>query len=237
MQKGIFDLLILIGIATVGCSTSPQSKALSPSDYSAKDLLALTCRPGDQVQSIKGSIYLKLKGKDLSGQFPANVNVTDPENLEIEITNPLGGSEALIHVTPQSYTVVRQKEGEEKKHVETATWGGIPLAWAIDLFLGRIPCPSLDPKAVLSSKISIDPTGKLSVLLEKRNGEGHQKFIYSYEEHQGHPWPSALHWEQDGAQAAQVDFEFGSPEKKTLSPQKWEAKSAENFLKVRWRTR
>jgi hypothetical protein len=64
---------------------------------------------------------------------------------------------------------------------------------------------------------------------------GEEKFIYSFRSWGGKAWPEKLHWERNGG--AGVDFKFDDPEDKTASPRKWEAKSVQGEVKVRWRDR
>ena len=116
----------------------------------------------------------------------------------------------------------------------TKTWGGVPLYWASDLFIGRFPCP--DSKAAIQLHLeSAD-----SLVIESDS----QKFIYTFTEKNGYPWPVALHWSSIGKKDSEklgegndVDFIFDEPDLKTLSPLKWEARSTQGKVKARWKHR
>src|SRR5262249_16209508 len=146
------------------------------------------------------------------------VKATAPDSLVLEVTNLLGATQAVITVQGPHYTItVPDKAGNTKKREGAGSWGGIPLKWASDLFLGKIPCPS--SAALTSARLSVNSDKQL--VAEVGSAE---KFIYGFREWGGKAWPESLHWERGGHA---VDFKFDDPEDRTHSPRKWEAKSAQ----------
>ena len=224
--------LALIGFS-YGCAHAPLEKAEDP-----QKLIVQACAPGSLVKSVKGSAWMKLQSKEVSGQFPANVISQGPEDLRLEVTNLLGGTEAVITVQGRHYEVnvpSKKKGTKAQKEEGSGSWGGIPLQWATDLFLGRIPCPAA---TVLSgSKISVGDSGDLTVETPASLEHEVEKYVYHFRKWEGTPWPESLHWERQGAFANAVDFKFDDPEDKTRSPKKWEAKSSRGEVKVRWKDR
>lgn len=172
---------------------------------------------------------MNVKSADSSGQFPAEVLVK-PEVLRLEVTNLVGGREALIQVEGGKYTV--EREGKVLKG--RRSWGGIPLEWAQTVFQGRVPCPrdlNLDGKGSL--RMTKTPEGELMV--ETIN---HEKFTYRFRSWAGSPWPEFVRWEAtQGSQPVQVEFSFQEPDDKTGVAKIWLAKSAQGEVKVRWKDR
>lgn len=220
--------LIVLGLASAlaGCSHAPSGQEADP-----RYLLSHACSPGVKVKSAHGAILLKAHSPDASGQFPAQVVATAPDHLLIEVTNLLGGSEATIAVDGGRYrvTIPHGKSSEEGSD----SWGGIPLEWATDLFLGRIPCP---PSFSTESDLGV-VNGELIAKVPASLGRDAEVFRYRFRNWAGSPWPEALHWERKGGLPAQVDFVFEDPEDKTRSPRRWEARSQRGEVKVRWRER
>src|SRR4051812_22174941 len=91
--------IVLSALAT-GCAHAPVTRGMDP-----KVLLADACRPGSEIKSIKGTVWLKAASKDASGQFPAYVLAKDPDSLRLEVTNLVGGTEAVITVDGQKYRI------------------------------------------------------------------------------------------------------------------------------------
>lgn len=217
----------------IGCGHAPLKKATDP-----KLLLQLACEPGANIQSVTGSAWLKAHSKEASGQFPAQIEAPSPDRLKMEITNLLGGTEAVITVEGGHYSIVVPNHAERTEK-GADSWGGIPLRWANALFLGRIPCPA-SQGAKLSLGAPSSEADELIVEVPRTLGRMAEKFIYRFRSVQGQPWPEALHWERAGMGGASplvVDFKFEDPEEKTRSPKKWEAKGSQGEVKVRWRDR
>lgn len=219
---------------TLGCATIPKEKAHDP-EY----LLQAACAPGAQVRKVTGSVWLKAESKEMSGQFPANVLVEAPDQLRLEVINLVGGTEAWIEIKGRKYTVQGVGERTGKRREEGyGTWAGIPLAWATDLFLGKIPCPAFGKER---PTLSVGPDGELIAEVAASVQGGAEKFVYRFRNWGGEPWPESLSWEKMGALGAQVEFKFDSPDPKSGSPLKWEARSVKGSgqgeVRIRWRDR
>jgi hypothetical protein len=221
--------LALALILVSGCATAPTEREASD----PKLLFTQACAPGTGAQLVKGSIWMKAISKDASGQFPATVTAKAPDTLLLEVTNLLGSTQAIITVEGRKYTVtVPDKAGNRTRREGAGSWGGIPLNWASDLFLGRIPCPT--ETQIAGARLSVNEERQLIVDIERGERE---KFVYSFRQWAGKAWPERLHWEKHGKIASAVEFKFDDPEDRSASPRKWEAKSALGEVKVRWRDR
>jgi hypothetical protein len=229
-----FAPLLFIGVSglLVGCGHAPVKHVAEPSA-----LMHQVCAPGTSVRSVKGAVWLKASSKEASGQFPALVDAPSPDQLKMEVTNLVGGTEAVITVQGTKYRVEVPHRREKSERGEQS-WGGIPLRWANALFLGRIPCPDSANISVATARM--DEKGELVVEIPEALGRFQEKYIFRMRQVEGLAWPEALHWERKGIAGAPpvvVDFKFEDPESKTLSPKKWEAKSSQGEVKVRWRDR
>ncbi len=199
-----------------------------------RGVLLQACEIGVAQQEVKGSVWLKAKSKDASGQFPAVVQVSSPANLKMEVTNLVGATEAVITIDGRHYKIevpgkkVKQQEGH-------GSWAGIPLRWATELFLGKFPCPSV--VAMKDASILMNEQGLVTVETKPNLEGGAEKFIYRLRDWAGRYWVEELHWESSGNFSAKVDFKFSDPEDSTGSPRKWEAKSDQGEIKVRWKDR
>lgn len=209
------------------CSTPERVRG----GYSPEALFNSVCAPGRSIQSVEGHLWLKAKSKEVSGQFPADVTASLPAQLRLEITNFLGGTEALILVDGQHYEI--RRGNQEKESEGYGSWGGIPLRWATDLFLGKVPCPNPDKKW----KLNVNKEGDLVVETGGPEAETPERFTYQFREYHNQPWADHLVWEKLGERNDSVEFKFDDPEDSTLSPKKWEAKSSAGSVKVRWRSR
>lgn len=223
-------LLLWVSIFIFSCSTgqknrgSTQGSGVLRSKISPADLLKQACAPGAQVSGVNGVAWLKAKSSEASGQFPANIEARSPDRLRLEVETPFGGTYAVLTVQAGVYKVVVPGKPEQNREGRSS-WGGIPLKWATELFLGRIPC--LDPSERAAAKLSITDDDQLVV-------EGTEKFVYTFDLNSGKYSAKTLHWEKDGVG---VDFEFSNPDTKTLSPLKWQAKSSQGEVKIQWRDR
>lgn len=220
-------------LGAAGCAHAPVKK------YPAETLLQAACNPGTDTRSVQGSVWLKAKSKEASGQFPAMVVAETPATLKLEVTNLVGGPEALIEINGNHYSIKetgRKARDKEQPRSEEGygSWAGIPLQWATELFLGRIPCPR-DRASIITMGVNKD--GDLTVSTRPSLAGDSELFEYHYRQWNDQPWPEALHWERKGAFATSVDFTFDDPEKGTGSPRKWQAKSPRGEVKVRWRDR
>ena len=231
---GILLSSVLSGCAlfSIHSKSDPEGVSSTTAGWKADRLLHLTCEAGKGVSQVNGTVWLKTLSKEVQGQFNASVMAWAPDRLKLEVSNFIGGPIALISVHKRHYEIVRGS-GEPMGAEDVDSWGGIPLRWAADLFLGRIPCPtSLEHLVVFK-----DEASELNV--EDRNDAlGTQNFIFKYKRlEDGSPWPESLHWERGAPFEARVDFKFDKPEQGTLSPLQWEATSKDGVIKVRWKDR
>ena len=217
----------------VGCAQNAVNvKSVTPQD--PKVLLQQACEPGKSVQKVKGSVWLKAKSTEASGQFPAMVEAEEPGHLRMEVTNLLGGTEAIISVEGRAFTIdVPHHQGRNQKG--TNSWGGIPLEWANSLFLGRVPCPSA--ASLSEATVEVTKEGDLVVNTKPSLEREAERYVYGFRSWSGQPWAESLHWERKSELALSVDFKFDDPEDHTRSPRKWEAKSSQGEVKVRWKNR
>jgi hypothetical protein len=200
-----------------------------------KLLIGQACAPGRDIQSVQGSVWLKAKSKDASGQFPATVAVKTPNSLKMEVTNLIGGTEAIISIDGKSYRIDMPSRKDKTIADSSGYWAGIPLRWATDLFLGKIPCPT--EAALSQAKLSATPEGDLVVDVPAGLEKEAERFTYRFRTYAGKPWPESLHWQRLGTVPVNVEMTFDDPEDHTDSPRKWEAKSDRGEVKVRWKDR
>jgi hypothetical protein len=191
---------------------------------------------GNHLEAVEGHLWLKVRSKEVSGHFPAEVKIKAPADLYLEITNMLGGTEATILVQDQHYEIRR---GKKKEYEGLSTWAGLPLRWATDLFIGKVPCPKASTKAFSEWNLRTNDTGDLIVESKNRDQPLTEKYSYQFREEHGQPWMDHLVWESfaSGQKIESIEFSFEDPEDATQSPKKWEAKSAQGVLRVRWGSR
>lgn len=223
-----FQLPIVVFLFSLSACTSAPIAGVG---YSPKQLFQYACEVGGHIHSAKGAISLKAESSEFTGQVPAQIQVVMPDQLRLEVNNLFGGTEALIWVSGNHYEIIRN--GKEKKQEGYDSWGGIPLRWATDLFIGKIPCPMLTE----STQLSVNLEGELTVVVAAGPKTDPQKFVYRFEKYANQPWPQSLHWDRLGLQNVSVDFKFSNPEEVTLSPMTWVATSAHGKVKARWRER
>jgi hypothetical protein len=224
--------VIALGLAFLaGCASVPKGAGEAPAEL--KTLLDAACSPGTSVASMRGSVWLKAKSSEASGQFPAGVEATDPGKLLLEITNLVGGTEARIRVDDRHYRI--EVPGKPRQDREGwGAWGGIPLEWATELFIGRVPCPPASDRAEARLSMSGEDLVVETPHSLEREAE---KFVFGFRKWGGQPWPERLRWERAGAMPLVVEFKFDDPDDATHSPRRWEAKSAQGEVKVRWKDR
>ena len=230
-----YSLIILILFSA--CVTTPKAPdsiaGLEHERLSPEDLYKVACQVGHNVHTAKGTVWFKIKSKEVTGQFSGHVVAEAPDQLRLEVVNGLGGTEALMIIDDKHYSIT---EGEKGKKTEgTGSWNGLPLAWAAGLFVGKIPCPPLSPTAQLVSAHE----DELEIILPEANGAAEQKFKFKFEidKKADRLFPESLTWERVSEPSTVVEFKFDDPEADSNSPQKWEAHSSEGAIKVRWRKR
>jgi hypothetical protein len=222
----------VLSALVAGCGHGPVKPEADP-----RALLGQACSPGARVKAVKGSVWLKAKSKEASGQFPAVVEAPSPDKLKMEVTNLVGGTEAILTVEGRHYKIEVPHHKDRNEQGETS-WGGIPLQWANALFLGRIPCP--DSSITKDAVFHVSGQSELVVETPETLARLPERYVYHFRPLGTGIWPDSLHWERKGIAGSApivVDFKFEEPEDKTQSPQKWEAKGSQGEVKVRWRDR
>lgn len=167
---------------------------------------------------------MKAKSKEASGQFPANVQVSESAGLRMEVTQLMGARAALIEIRGSDFKVETPKQGSVSKKAKS--WGGIPLEWATALFLDRVPCPEGGEwNWAFNSE---------QELVGKR-ASGPEEWKYKIVERMGRPFVEAVRLEQSEQQAFELKRE--DPDPSDGWARRWEIKSAVGEVKVRWRDR
>ncbi|MBI2711586.1 MAG: hypothetical protein HYX41_01810 [Bdellovibrio sp.] len=241
-------LAILLLIVT-GCKTAPKFEG----EISSEDLLSKVCEIGRENKSAKGTAWIKVhytdqtreSSRDISGQYSTTVLVSSPEYLKLTIDNILGGTEATLVVNKNHYSITRG-EGRAGSSQGNGTWHGVPLSWAIGLYLGRIPCPNRELVANKTSNVKSTPPkmiltqqekGVLEASVSDAKGSVVEIYRYSFKTYFGRPWPDSLRWTRFVGEKVEVEFKFDLPEERSLNPRRWEAASKDSFLKVVWKDR
>jgi hypothetical protein len=228
-----FLVLLLMALLVSSCASAPKTgKGISP-----EILYNSACGESRQVQSVQGNVWLKTQSPELTGQFSASVSAKSPDQLTIEFMNILGGTEAIVTVKGNRYEVNSSDRSPEKRDTGYGSWGGIPLRWATNLFLGKIPCPVSKKGTSGNLQSFVNDEGELVLTLPKDGSFEAQQFIYSFVVVRDRPWPASLHWQPSDDSKKSVDFKFSSPDEATLSPKLWEIRSAKGAIKVKWQER
>jgi len=218
------------------CSSLPKNLG------TAQDLFEATCSgpqaPGKSVTKVSGSIWAKVESPELKGQFPATVLAQAPNKLALEVTNLIGSPQAWLkmedgHVNLKLTPATQRAYGQQSIR---SIWGGLPLEFAPDLFLGRVPCP----RTGTGRDLRISVVGeRLEVIETDLATKARSKYLYSYRGYDGRPWPKALTFQGvlKSGQAIRVDFEFESPSGAGAIAERWSATSTRGTAKVRWKDR
>jgi hypothetical protein len=229
--------LILPLLAWVAGSSCAHRGALQEvaQTRDAPKVLAEICAIGNDIIGSTGTLQVKAKSTEASGQFPATVKASlEPHTLDLEVTNPLGGTEARILVRDSKYDISAGSGKKARHEAGARSWGGIPLDWSVDLFLGKVPCPNRTLKNVTFSE-----DGRLRAETASDLEGAGELFLYTIENGSatGSVWPVALEWSRAGVFATAVKFKFSGPEDGTRSPTRWEAVSDRGEVKAKWRER
>lgn len=235
-------IVSLFFTSCAGVRTRPAGR--SAEQWSAPEVLQQIKDVGSRIRSARGEVWMKVRSSDASGQFPATVVVENENTLRLEVTNLIGGTEALIQIQGLRYKI-EVPDKKERNEVGTGSWGGIPLEWATLLFLGRIPVPlQMDPKMLSGGEqLHWNPQSmELSFSLGADLKGGRQTFLYRMKQWGERLWPEALTWERQnpalpGARGNSVEFKFEDPDDSTFAPKRWEASSPQGLVKVRWKVR
>lgn len=227
-------LIVLCSLAWVSCSTPPPPIRKG---ISARELYSYACELGKGIRSVEGTVRMKATSPEFSGQFSANVSAKDPDELKLEVTNPFGGTEALVQVDRYHYEISGTGKDKNEKEIGFRSWGGLPLRWAAPLFLGKVPCPPIQSGTTLATNAE----GDLLIHVADTHLTEAQEYLFHFKSRNGQPWPESLHWEKPGEKVGHpsqsIDFKFDDPEEITLSPLKWEVTGQKSSVRVKWRSR
>lgn len=220
-------------VAGSGCA---PTKTLQR-EYSPEELFTSACGIGKEIPAVSGNASLKVSSTHVKGRFPAMIKASSLGDLALDVMNPFGGTEASIVIEGDHYVVKRP--GHKKSETEgTGSWNGIPLRWISDLFLGKIPCPSGSKLSEIPNlKVKQDEAAQLILRIAGQQNQEPQEFRFHFHDRDGKPWPDSLQWIGGRSSSQAIDFTFEDPEKATSIPLKWEAKSKQGSIQVRWRER
>jgi len=200
----------------------------------AEQAVERSCSIGRTVRQAKGRVGIRaidVRGKSV--QFSAFVNAEQQGTFRLEATNPLGGTEATIEYRDGRFVVSRPGKGTELDRQATH-WNGIPLRFALELFLGRVPCP--EPASLDRGSFRLTAPGTVEWELS-----GAERWHWEFRDENGSTWVDRLVWQSlaPGAREreGEVEFLFRDPDSKSGTPSVWEVKSRQGEVKVRWRDR
>ena len=222
LQSLLRSSLVLIAVSLLfGCAHLRSGENIVP-----KKALSDICRPDLHFKEVKGSVWMKVRSKEDSGQFPADLVWNSKTGLIVEVTNLIGGPIAQIKSRDESYEIKRYDRPEEK-FVGEQTWGGISISLAKNLFIGNIPCPQISDTT--DAVIRLDSDGWLWVI------KGAERYGYRLKNWAGRSWPEEMIFRKEGSEEVRIHFD--QPEDKTGTPLRWEATAGSSELKVRWKER
>lgn len=193
------------------------------------------CAIGRGIDTVSGNAWMRVQSPELKGQFPASIVARRDGDLDLEATNLVGGVEARVRIRDRILQVQEKNDAEFRVRAMDS-WAGLPIRWASELFVGRIPCPLPTESGNRAEGDSARPE-----VFRVTDAEG-GRFEYTMTKEDGVLWVKKLVWVHRSGQPA-LEVEFSSMEAETHSPLRWTlvskrvdgSTSAE--LKVRWRER
>lgn len=222
--------LVILAVMLAGCSTAQRGRDLSwLKDAAEASRLICSPRPGGPA-SVQGTLWMKAKSKEASGQFPASVQASPDKGLRIEVTQLMGARAALIEIRGQDFKIETPQQGAVSR--KARSWGGIPLEWASALFMDRVPCPDPGLPGVTWSLGRL-PTGEGELVGRVPSRSESWKFAIS--DRNGRLFVDSMRLERAGLQLIELKREDADPD--DLWALKWEIKSPAGEVKVRWRER
>ncbi len=207
------------------CASAPKDNRGDPREVQKE-----ICAHRSDIAEVTGTLWLKLQSNEAKGQFPAVVSAK-PQNLKLEVTNLVGGREALIEIAGSRYTIEHQGNRTTGKN----SWGGIPLQWAIPLFMGKIPCVTVTSTS--GAKVVWNDNDELVMQRTIPNmANDLETMVYRFQDWAGKPWVNYLRWEIKSTKKLQkVEFEFLEPDDKVGWPKRITAKSDRGEVQIRWK--
>lgn len=183
---------------------------------------------------VEGAASFKVKSPEANGKFSADVVASSSGELQIEVTNPLGGTEAVIRVSQGTYKI--EIPGKpEKTQKGLGYWGGIPLHWAVDLFIGKIPCA---PQASREDQPRFHWDQSLHALrVEAKGAFGDlETYDYFFGESEDGPRLKKVDWNRRGAFQSHIRMTFQEWNESKQLYKKWSAESKQGEVAVRWQS-
>ena len=130
---------LTVALMGAACSTPPLPQLGLP-ESTPEQLYQATCGGEAGADALSGQISIRVRSKQINGQYPAEVVVRAPDQLNLEFTNLFGGREGRVEVRGDHFEITG-KTADDHRDGGQSQWGGIPLRFAVPLFLGVIPCP------------------------------------------------------------------------------------------------
>jgi len=209
--------VLLCGVAVLtsfcGCSHAPRLK-----DHSeAQHYVMKFCSPRSASQQLSGSIWIKIKNKIRTGQFPASVRFNSDQSAQIEIQNLIGAKVASIDFSETRFILESNVHNLESVN-GGASYLGISNRWILALLGGEVPCP-INPGS--SEIFEVEP-GQIAIR------DSNFSFRYFFNK------------TADFVTIQKILIESLSGKKfnvKLALPNSWEIESSEGSVAVRWRDR
>jgi hypothetical protein len=218
-----------------GCATGSSQRDAAVLQKNFQEI----CSTPLAWKEVRGSLWMKIDSTKESAQFPAQFRAVAPGTVQMEVTNLVGGAMASLSIEGGTYRL-RYNDATLAPQVGRGSWEGIPLQWAADLFLGKMPCPVLSgPDRALKVELSEsrDESHDLIARAVYQQGAKNSVEIFRYRTKQwgGKPWVEKLDWGLE-RRPVQVSFEFEDPSEKG-PPNKWTAQSPQGLVKLRFSNR
>ena len=207
---------------------SCASTSKLPEGWTEEKLFQAACPRLLPKLEVKGEVWAKVQSPELSGQFPASVRAISPNQLYLEVTNLIGSPQAWMKIENGKVDLKLTPENEKEwgRQSMKSIFAGLPIEFAPDLFLGRIPCPK---------QKAGDPAPEMKILGNQLQvTAGKTRYLYGFSEYVHRPWPKAVTIEDS---KIKLEVEFFSPLDPDRAPLRWIASSPRGRIEVRWKDR
>ncbi|MCM0604595.1 MAG: hypothetical protein KA715_00735 [Xanthomonadaceae bacterium] len=206
------------------CATTIKTENFN--DQELREHLKQACKLGKEFTSVKGSLWAKIKSKKEELQFPATIRVANKQ-LVLEITNLVGGREAVIRIDDELFSVLSDsRPGLNQKG--KGTWNMIPVSWAFKAFLGQPPCldeiatAHINREKSVHGAIALNFAGEIWIYELESTGTRERIIKLTRES-------------KDSVKKLEIEFERFDVSNGT--PLSFRAASEEGELKIRWKER
>tara|TARA_Y100000590_G_scaffold281930_2_gene317122 strand:- start:1196 stop:1786 length:591 start_codon:yes stop_codon:yes gene_type:complete len=188
-----------------------------------EEIRASICEQKPKNIQIEGSLWMKVDSPDAKGQFPAEIRVIRKNDILLEVTNLLGGTEAVVRLKNSVLEITRGTR-VKKLRSKDGVWAGIPVKWAALLMRGEVPCvvglsevPGRTDQRVFSNQ--------------------NETYIYEFRKWNGKPWVEKVIWIPHQSPKDQMVIIREQPEDKTGDPKIISIESRRGNVKLRWKKR